>query len=130
MRLATSRIIRWVSEPGSVEIRKMALDVLCSMYRMNNDEFITMLCELPRAFQESAVKMLHVEQSTLDRLGCVPLQRLMARRRRPHNRHTERTEASGLGRVMSECTTIEDAMSIDSFAPYAESEDMTNASKV
>ena len=31
---------------------------------------------------------------------------------------------------MSECTTIEDAMSIDSFAPYAESEDMTNASKV
>ncbi|KAI0224462.1 CLIP-associating protein 1-B [Lamellibrachia satsuma] len=116
MRLATSRIIRWVTEPGSVEIRKVSLQVLSNMYHMNQEEFTNMLSELPRAFQESAAKMLHIERATLDQMTSTLPHRNVARKRMPHTRHAERLNPSGQSRSISEYP--EDAVSTDSHGQY------------
>ncbi|KAK3106105.1 hypothetical protein FSP39_012814 [Pinctada imbricata] len=58
-RLALSRIINWLAEPKSVDVRKGAQSVLIAMFNLNPSEFSLMLSALPKAFQESAAKVLN-----------------------------------------------------------------------
>ncbi|XP_021373911.1 CLIP-associating protein 1-like isoform X11 [Mizuhopecten yessoensis] len=58
-RLALSRIINFTTEPKSADVRKGAQAVLIALFNLNPPEFSVMLSLLPKAFQDSATKILH-----------------------------------------------------------------------
>uniref|UniRef100_A0AAY4CQK3 TOG domain-containing protein n=1 Tax=Denticeps clupeoides TaxID=299321 RepID=A0AAY4CQK3_9TELE len=58
-RLAVSRIITWISEPKSSDVRKAAQMVLISLFELNTPEFTMLLGALPKTFQDGATKLLH-----------------------------------------------------------------------
>ncbi|KAJ8307400.1 hypothetical protein KUTeg_015484 [Tegillarca granosa] len=58
-RLAISRIIGMTTEPKNVDVRKGAQTVLIALFNLNPPEFSMMLSNLPKAFQDSATKILH-----------------------------------------------------------------------
>lgn len=58
-RLAISRIITWVTEPKSQDVRKAAESVITALFELNPGEFSQMLGVLPKTFQDGAMRVLH-----------------------------------------------------------------------
>lgn len=57
-RLAVSRIITWISEPKSVDVRKESSAVIVALFKLNPSEFSTMLSNLPNSIQEGATRAI------------------------------------------------------------------------
>ena len=66
IRLAVSRIITWISEPKSADVRKEAASVIVALFELNTPEFSMMLANLPNSIQEGATRILqtHIKPSS------------------------------------------------------------------
>ena len=51
IRLAVSRIVTWISEPKSADVRKEASAVIIALFQLNSPEFSMMLSNLPSSIQ-------------------------------------------------------------------------------
>ena len=50
-RLAITRIITWISEPKSADIRKESAAVIVALFQLNPSEFSMVLSSLPNSIQ-------------------------------------------------------------------------------
>lgn len=60
IRLAISKIITWISEPKSADVRKEASSVIVALFQLNTPEFTTMLSNLPNSIQEGATRVIQM----------------------------------------------------------------------
>lgn len=67
IRLAVSRIVTWISEPKSPDVRKEASAVIVALFQLNTPEFTMMLSNVPNSIQEGATRVikLHLKQDSL-----------------------------------------------------------------
>ncbi|CAL1584604.1 unnamed protein product [Knipowitschia caucasica] len=93
-RLAVSRLITWMTEPKSPEVRKAAQAVLIALFQLNTPEFTMLLAALPKTFQDGATKLL---QNHLKNTGNVAQAQIGS----PLTRHTPRSPASWSSPVTS-----------------------------
>ncbi|XP_074652217.1 CLIP-associating protein 1-B-like isoform X10 [Tubulanus polymorphus] len=66
-RLAVSRILTWITEPRSAQVRKGSSAVIKALFDLNSAEFSRLVSGLPKAFQDSATKILQSHMKTSSR---------------------------------------------------------------
>lgn len=64
IRLAVSRIVTWISEPKSPEVRKEATAVIIALFQLNSAEFSMLLSNVPNSIQEGATRVIQVRLKT------------------------------------------------------------------
>ena len=64
IRLAVSRIVTWISEPKSPEVRKEATAVIVALFQLNSAEFSCLLSNVPNSIQEGATRVIQVRLKT------------------------------------------------------------------
>ncbi|KAJ8035590.1 CLIP-associating protein 1 [Holothuria leucospilota] len=65
-RLAVSRIIAWIKEDKSMDVRRASSSVLIALFELNTSEFSAMLAFFPRSYQDTATKLLqnHLQKTS------------------------------------------------------------------
>ncbi|XP_071824889.1 CLIP-associating protein 1-like isoform X4 [Apostichopus japonicus] len=65
-RLAVSRIISWIKEDKSMDVRRASSSVLVALFELNTSEFSAMLAFFPRSYQDTATKLLqnHLQKAS------------------------------------------------------------------
>ncbi|XP_065684117.1 CLIP-associating protein 1 isoform X4 [Hydra vulgaris] len=66
IRLAVSRIVTWISEPKSSDVRKEATLVIIALFQLNSPEFSSMLSGVPNSIHEGATRVIkmHLRQAS------------------------------------------------------------------
>ena len=57
-RLAITRVITWISEPKSADIRKESANVIVALFQLNPSEFSMVLSSLPNSIQVHSIRVI------------------------------------------------------------------------
>uniref|UniRef100_A0A7M5WKK3 TOG domain-containing protein n=1 Tax=Clytia hemisphaerica TaxID=252671 RepID=A0A7M5WKK3_9CNID len=70
-RLAITRVITWMSEPKSADVRKESANVIVALFQLNPSEFSMVLSSLPNSIQEGATRAINIEIKNPNGTGSV-----------------------------------------------------------